>query len=242
MKVKTVGKMLIPKKFRGRTQSIIEAEDQAKLEAADDAVAAKEAAEKKKNNIHVEHSCINFTKVIIGEKIRNIQENDYTLVNFNDNHLASIFYVEDEEFLEFYDLEAVRKITDFQFVRTKEFLKFIMLFYVLGFLLPFIMTLSIEITFFLNILYNLCLFTQIWFMVFEFLQIREQKMAYFFDFWNILDCGQFIFFFTLYCIKMKNQFMTDSFFEILISALLLFQSFYKMIYFLRIFESFNNTY
>lgn len=67
-------------------------------------------------------------------------------------------------------------------------------------------------------------------------------MAYFFDFWNILDCGQFIFFFTLYCIKMRNQFMTDSFFEILISALLLFQSFYKMIYFLRIFESFNNTY
>lgn len=58
-------------------------------------------------------------------------------------------------------------------MRTKEFLKFIMLFYVLGFLLPFIMTLSIEITFFLNILYNLCLFTQIWFMVFEFLQIRE---------------------------------------------------------------------
>lgn len=99
MKVKSVGKMLIPKKFRGRTQSIIEAEDQAKLEAADDAAAAKEAADKKKNNIHVEHSCINFTKVIIGEKIRNIQENDYTLVNFNDNHLASIFYVEDEEFL-----------------------------------------------------------------------------------------------------------------------------------------------
>lgn len=72
--------------------------------------------------------------------------------------------------------------------------------------------------------------------------MKEQKLEYFMDFWNILDSSQFIFFFTLYCIKMKNQFMTDSLFEIIVSALLLFQSFYKMIYFLRIYESFNNTY
>jgi hypothetical protein len=78
--------------------------------------------------------------------------------------------------------------------------------------------------------------------MFEFLQMKEQKLEYFMDFWNILDSSQFIFFFTLYCIKMKNQFMTDSLFEIIVSALLLFQSFYKMIYFLRIYESFNNTY
>ena len=78
--------------------------------------------------------------------------------------------------------------------------------------------------------------------MFEFLQMKEQKLDYFMDFWNFIDYSQFIFFFTLYCIKMKNQFMTDSMFEILLSALLLFQSFYKMIYFLRIFESFNNTY
>jgi hypothetical protein len=107
----------------------------------------------------VEHSCINFTKVIIGEKIRSIQEYDYRQVNFNDNHLASIFYIEDEEYLSFYDLEAVRKIIDFQFMRTKEFLKFIMFFYLFGFLFPFILSLSMEITFFLNITYNLCLFT-----------------------------------------------------------------------------------
>jgi hypothetical protein len=126
-----------------------------------------------KRNVEVEHSAINFTKVIIGEKIRGIQEHDYRQVNFNDNHLAGIFFIEDEEYIEFYNLEAVRKIIDFQFVRTREFLKFIMIFYSFGFLLPFVLSLSCEIAFFLNILYNLCLFTQIWFIIFEGMQMKE---------------------------------------------------------------------
>jgi len=76
----------------------------------------------KECNIEVEHSAIDFQKVIVGEKIRYIQEKDYRHVNFNDNHLASIFWVEDEEHIDFYNLEAVRKIIDFQFVRTRNFL------------------------------------------------------------------------------------------------------------------------
>lgn len=72
--------------------------------------------------------------------------------------------------------------------------------------------------------------------------MKEQKLEYFYDFWNILDSSQFLLFFALYCIKMKNQFQTDSMLEIFISSFLLFQSFYKMIYFLRIFEGFNNIY
>ena len=100
----------------------------------------------------------------------------------------------------------MRKVIDFQFVRTREFLKFIMLFYVVGFLIPFILSLSVTFAFFLNILYNICLFTQVWFIIFECMQIKEQKLGYFMDFWNILDSSQFLLFFTLYCIKMKNQF------------------------------------
>jgi len=34
-------------------------------------------------------------------------------VNFNDNHLASVFFIEDEEYMNFYNLETVRKIIDF---------------------------------------------------------------------------------------------------------------------------------
>lgn len=74
------------------------------------------------------------------------------------------------------------------------------------------------------------------------MQIKEQKVKYFMNYWNLLDSSQFLLFFILYCIKMRTQFQTDSLPEILLSAFLLFQTFYKMIYFLRIFEGFNNTY
>jgi hypothetical protein len=69
----------VPKKYRKVEEEVIEA-DIAK-------------------NIEVEHSVINFEKVIIGEKIRNIQEFNHRHVNFNDNHLASVFWVEDEEYI-----------------------------------------------------------------------------------------------------------------------------------------------
>jgi hypothetical protein len=97
-----------------------------------------------------------------------------------------------------------------------------MLFYVAGFLIPFVLSLSCTFAFFLNILYNICLFTQIWFIIFEGMQMKEQKLEYFYDFWNILDSSQFLLFFALYCIKMKNQFQTDSMLEIFISSFLLF--------------------
>ena len=94
-------------------------------------------------NINIEHSVINFTKVIIGEKIRYIQEHNYRQIEFNDNHLASIIWVEDEEYIDFYNLEAVRKIIDFQYIRTQNFLQYLMIAYFFGFLVPFTMTFSI---------------------------------------------------------------------------------------------------
>lgn len=39
---------------------------------------------KKERNVEVEHSCIDFTKVIIGEKVRSVQEDKYRLFDFND--------------------------------------------------------------------------------------------------------------------------------------------------------------
>ena len=70
---------------------------------------------KKERNIEVEHSCIDFTKVIIGEKIRSINENDYKPYSFNDQRLAELMMIEhqEEEYIEFYNLEVVRKIIDF---------------------------------------------------------------------------------------------------------------------------------
>jgi len=117
-----------------------------------------------------------------------------------------------------------------------------MVFYVLGFLVPYIISLSSSNAFFLNIFYIVMLFTQIFFMIFEAMQVKEQKWEYFQDPWNIIDSSQFLMFFILYCIKMKNQFQSDSLLEILLQSAILLQSFGKMTYFMRVFESFNMTY
>ena len=104
---------------------------------------------------------IDFQKVIIGEKIRDVQEDGFHTISFNDQQLASIFYVEPEHQIDFYKLETVRKIVDFQFITTKWFLGLMMKFYLCGFLLPFLISLSVDNDrkLILNVTYTMCLFT-----------------------------------------------------------------------------------
>ena len=68
LKVKSIKSVLVPRKYR-RSQSIIE-EDES-LQSPRSPRLAKPVTEEERN-IEVEHSSINFTKVIIGEKIRAI--------------------------------------------------------------------------------------------------------------------------------------------------------------------------
>jgi hypothetical protein len=124
-------------------------------------------------NIEVEHSLIDFQKIIIGEKIRDVQEDGFRNVNFNDQHLASILYIENPAHIGFYKLETVRKLVDFQFVRTKAFLELMLKFYTFGFVVPFVLSLSTENPVLLNVAYTLCFFTQIFFFLFELIQLKE---------------------------------------------------------------------
>lgn len=112
-----------------------------KLKQLKNAQAGKFVADEK--NIEVEHSAIDFQRMIIGDKIRAIQEKNYQHVNFNDNHLADIFNIQNEEHLEFYNCDAVRKVVDFQFVKTKKFLTMCFGIYLGGFVIPFLVSLSI---------------------------------------------------------------------------------------------------
>ena len=95
-------------------------------------------------NVEVEHSLIDFCKIIIGEKIRDVQEDGFHNVNFNDQHLASIFCVEPDHQVDFYNLETVRKIVDFQFITTKWFVQLMFKFYMFGFMIPFIISLTLS--------------------------------------------------------------------------------------------------
>ena len=79
-----------------------------------------------------------------------------------------------------------------------------MIAYVGGFLVPFTLSLSSSNAFVLNLLYTCCLFFQIFFIIFEGIQLREQGLAYFADFWNLLETSQFVNFLVLYFIKMRS--------------------------------------
>lgn len=138
-------------------------------------------------NVEVEHSCIDFTTVIIGEKIRGVLEQDFKIVTFNDEELATLMYIEEEENLDFYDLEVVRKIIDYQFSWVGRFLGHMFKVYLIGFVIPFLLTLSVESLALLNIFYTMCIFTQIFFIMFEIIQLKEQRLDYFKDIFNVIQ-------------------------------------------------------
>lgn len=74
--------------------------------------------------------------------------------------------------------------------------------------------------------------------MFEIIQIKEQKMEYFKDIYNLVDSSQFVFFILLYISKMVTQFQSNSIFEIFLESFIIVQAFYKIIYYVRIYDSF----
>lgn len=142
----------------------------------------------KKKNYEVEHSLIDFQKLIIGEKIRGIQEEKDYGVEFNDQHLAGLLYKEGDKYLDFYKLEAVQKLVEYQFIKTKAFLGLIMKFYLIGFLIPFILSITLETPLLLNLCYISCFMAQAFLFFFELVQFRQYGFfEYIKDFWNCID-------------------------------------------------------
>jgi hypothetical protein len=77
-------------------------------------------------------------------------------------------------------------------------------------MIPFVAAMEIGSSFINSILYNVCLFTQVFFIMFEGIQLREQRGEYFADIWNLIDLGGFISFLTLYVNKQLHQFESDT--------------------------------
>lgn len=141
--------------------------------------------------------------------------------------------------MDFYDLEVARKLIDFQFAQTKVFMEQLLKFYACCFLLPLFLSMTASNIVVLNLCYTMCFFCQFFFIIFEVVRIWEQRLSYFTNFFNWVDLAQFLVFQMLYSIKMYNQFETDSTFEIALQAIIIFQSFFKVFYYLRIFDNFH---
>ena len=115
--------------------------------------------------------------MIIGEKIRGFQEYGKN-IEFNDQHLASLLYVENFDRIEFYELETIQKLVDFQFLKTKQFLRLIIKLYVCGFLGPFILSITVENFLLRNLCYILCFVTQCFLIFFELVQMKQYGVEY----------------------------------------------------------------
>jgi hypothetical protein len=161
---------------------------------------------REERNFEVEHSYVDFRKLIIGEKIRKIQEEKEYKIIFNDRYLAGILCIpaESDEKLEFYDLETVRKIIDFQYVTTGKFVSMMLYTYVLGFMTPIMLSIYVTDKVWLNIFFSVAFLSQLFFIFFEFLQLKEAKLAYFKDFWNYIDVSQFVIFNLIFAYRMVN--------------------------------------
>lgn len=69
--------------------------------------------------------------------------------------------------------------------------------------------------------------------------MRQYGVSYFKDFWNCIDLTQFGAFIYLFISKLVSQFKNDTFMDILFSAIILFLSIYKLMYYVRIYQPIN---
>lgn len=122
-------------------------------------------------------------------------------------------------------------------MKTKQFLSLILKLYVCGFLGPFILSITFDNNLLKNLCYIFCFVTQCFLFLFELVQMRQYGWDYIKDFWNCIDLMQFGAFMYLFINKLVTQFQSDSFLEILFSAGILFLAIYKMLYFVRIYDS-----
>lgn len=67
--------------------------------------------------------------------------------------------------------------------------------------------------------------------------MRQYGLDYIKDFWNCVDLCQFAAFLYVFINKLITQFQSDSSLEIFFSATILFLSIYKVLYFVRIYDS-----
>jgi hypothetical protein len=67
--------------------------------------------------------------------------------------------------------------------------------------------------------------------------MKQYGLEYIKDFWNCIDLLQFGAFLYVFINKLITQFQSDSSMEIFFSATILFLSIYKLMYFIRIYDS-----
>ena len=136
------------------------------------------------NHIQVQHKYVDFQKVSLGQKIRDIydfildncEDNDTSqLTNFNleefeytfdDLTLAQMMHQEDCN-RDFYDRDTTQQIVDSQFDKSKNFFQNLFIFYLITFILPIVISGIIQNQLVTQICYTISLISLTFFFVIE---------------------------------------------------------------------------
>jgi len=81
----------------------------------------------------------------------------------------------------------IKDLIDYQFFNTKRFYKFNLVVYVLLYVVPLILQMFKLGSFFVIVLNFICLFTQIYFFLYEVIDMKAGLAQYFESIWNWID-------------------------------------------------------
>jgi len=151
--------------------------------------------------IAIENWYIDFKYLIIGEKIKHLN-GDEEMEKFDDKYFANLIMC-GEGNNEFFTMDSVKKIIDFQFKKTYKLFNTIFWFYIILYAIPYCITLVLDDHELNSKLILFCVLPQTILLSIEILQMYQQGFEYFLG-WNIIDLLQILVFFTMFYIDFSN--------------------------------------
>lgn len=137
-----------------------------------------------KDRIEVRYSYIDFTWMIIGEKIRNMFKKP---IKFDDLYYAKMIDLENDNKLSFFGESSVINIVDSQWRTTQEVQQIIFIIYMTLFVLPMCVSsfkISPEVD---SLMFYIATLPSVLMLFIEIIQMRYQGASYISTGWNMID-------------------------------------------------------
>jgi len=186
----------------------------------------------------VEHAYMDFTKLIVGDKIRAIaQGQSHEEVRFDDIYLSQLLLRSGEHNQTLYQCESIQKVVDYQWVEASKMLRIFFFVYVLLYSLPISASLfTADEQAHRRLLYVAAAPAVVLFSI-EVIQMRQAGVGYLGG-WNSCD---FLQFFVFMIILLLNHLGADhrSLFIPQLKGLLVILALIKLLFFLRVFEAYG---
>lgn len=153
--------------------------------------------------ITIEHSYIDFQRLILNEKLQMNKEEEGASKSkqkvFGQLYFARLMVQNDENNIEFYTQDMVQKFIDLQFNETQKFFFTNLIIYLLFFFVPFLLALFVNSPHYIRkwSLFS-CLWTQIYFLFWEILQLWQLKKAYLKKIENLMELLQIFIFMIIF--------------------------------------------